>query len=68
MNTGDYANDSFIGRTPRPTDPRIKEEVKGLARRAQNLEDHELKANPNDINALIAVESRGLNSPYTRES
>ncbi len=52
MNTGDYANDSFIGRTPRPTDPRIKEEVKDLARRAQNLEDHELKANPNDINAL----------------
>ena len=28
MNTGDYANDSFIGRTPRPTDPAIKDRIK----------------------------------------
>jgi tetratricopeptide (TPR) repeat protein len=52
MNTGDYANDSFIGRTPRPTDPKIKQEIKDLARRAENIEDQELKANPNNINAL----------------
>lgn len=52
MNTGDYANDSFIGRTPRPTDPKIKEHIKDLVRRAQALEDKQLKANPNDINAL----------------
>lgn len=52
MNTGDYANDSFIGRTPRPTDPKIKQEIKELARRAENIEDQELKANPNDVNAL----------------
>ena len=52
MNTGDYANDSFIGRTPRPTDPKIKQEIKDLARRAENIEDQELKANPNDVNAL----------------
>lgn len=52
MNTGDYANDSFIGRTPRPTDPKIKERIKELARRAQALEEKQLKANPNDINAL----------------
>ena len=52
MNTGDYANDSFIGRTPRPTDPKIKERIKELARRALALEDKQLKVNPNDINAL----------------
>ena len=52
MNTGDYANDSFIGRTPRPTDPKIKERIKELAHRAENLEEEQLKANPRDINAL----------------
>lgn len=52
MNTGDYANDSFIGRTPRPTDPKIKQEIKDLARRAETIEEQELKANPNDVNAL----------------
>lgn len=52
MNTGDYTNDSFIGRTPRPTDPKIKVRIKALARRAESLEEQELKANPNDVNAL----------------
>jgi tetratricopeptide (TPR) repeat protein len=52
MNTGDYANDSFIGRTPRPTDPKIKERIKELARRAQNLEERQLKENSKDVNAL----------------
>jgi outer membrane protein assembly factor BamD (BamD/ComL family) len=52
MNTGDYANDSFIGRTPRPTDAKIKERIKELVRRAEALEEQELKANPKDINAL----------------
>lgn len=52
MNTGDYTNDSFIGRTPRPTDPKIKVRIKALAHRAENLEEQELKANPNDVNAL----------------
>lgn len=52
MNTGDYANDSFIGRTPRPTDQKIKDRIKELVRRAQNLEERQLKKNPDDINAL----------------
>jgi tetratricopeptide (TPR) repeat protein len=52
MNTGDYANDSFIGRTPRPTDPKIKDQIKDLVKRAQTLEEQQLKNNPNDINAL----------------
>ena len=52
MNTGDYANDSFIGRTPRPTDSKTKERIKELVHRALVLEDKQLKANPNDIDAL----------------
>ena len=52
MNTGDYTNESFIGRTPRPTDPRTKVRIKELVHRAENLEEQELKANPNDVNAL----------------
>ena len=36
MNTGDYANDSFIGRTPRPTDTKIKDRIKELVRRARS--------------------------------
>jgi hypothetical protein len=52
MNTGDYANDSFIGRAPRPTDPKVKEQIKDLVRRAETIEEQQLKANPKDVNAL----------------
>ena len=52
MNTGDYANDSFIGRAPRPTDGKIKDRIKELVHRAQTLEEKQLKANPADVNAL----------------
>ncbi len=52
MNTGDYTNDSFIGRAPRPTDGKTKDRIKELAHRALSLEDKRLKANPADINAL----------------
>ena len=52
MNTGDYANDSFIGRAPRPTDQKIKERIKALARRAEDLEEKQLKANSKDVEAL----------------
>ena len=52
MNTGDYANDSFIGRTPRPTDQKIKDQIKELVKRALDLEEQQLKNNPGDIDAL----------------
>jgi tetratricopeptide (TPR) repeat protein len=52
MNTGDYSNDSFIGHAPRPTDQKVKDRIKELARRAETLEEQELKANPKDVNAL----------------
>ena len=52
MNTGDYANDSFIGRAPRPTDDKVKVRIKVLVHRAQLEEEKQLKTNPADVNAL----------------
>jgi tetratricopeptide (TPR) repeat protein len=52
MNTGDYANDSFVGRAPRPADQKVKDRIKELARRAENLEEQRLKANSQDVYAL----------------
>jgi hypothetical protein len=52
MNTGDYSNDSFIGHAPRPTDQKVKDRIKDLAKRAETLEEQELKANPKDVDAL----------------
>jgi tetratricopeptide (TPR) repeat protein len=52
MNTGDYSNDSFIGRTPRPTKPEVKERIKELVRRAEDLEERQLKANSKDVDSL----------------
>ena len=52
MNTGDYANDSFIGRAPRPTDQKVKDRIKDLAHRAEAIEEQRLKANPKDVDAL----------------
>ncbi|MGC2172845.1 MAG: hypothetical protein WA555_11505 [Candidatus Sulfotelmatobacter sp.] len=52
MNSGEYANDSFIGEAHRPADPRVKARIEQLVARAESLEDHELQANPNNVNAL----------------
>ncbi len=52
MNTGDYANDSFIGRTPRPTDTKVKDRIKDLVHRAEALEEQELKENPKNVDTL----------------
>ena len=54
MNTGEYANDSFIGQTHRPADPKVKERVKQLVAQAEGLEEEQLKANPNDVDAIYA--------------
>lgn len=66
MRSGEYANDSFIGEAHRPADPRVKEQIKQLVARAEALEEQELKANPNDVNALYARGvSRGQFALYT---
>jgi hypothetical protein len=54
MNTGEYANDSFIGQAHRPVDPKVKEQIKQLVDRAQSLEDGQLKTDTNNVDALYA--------------
>lgn len=54
MNSGEYANDSFIGQAHRTADPKVKERIKQLVDRAETLEEAQLKANPNDVDALYA--------------
>jgi tetratricopeptide (TPR) repeat protein len=54
MNTGEYANDSFIGQTHRPGDPKVNQRIQQLVMQAERLEEEELKENPNDVDALYA--------------
>jgi len=54
MNTGEYANDSFIGQVHHSPDPKVKERIKRLVDRAEDLEEQQLKANPNNVEALYA--------------
>ncbi len=54
MNTGEYANDSFIGEAHRSADPKVKERIKQLVDRAEGIEEQQLKANPNNVDALYA--------------
>jgi tetratricopeptide (TPR) repeat protein len=54
MNTGEYANDSFVGQVHRPPDPAVKERIKQLVQQAQKLEDADLRRTPNDVDALYA--------------
>jgi tetratricopeptide (TPR) repeat protein len=52
MNTGEYANDSFIGQAHRTADPKVKDQIKQLVDRAEGLEEQQLKADPNNVDAL----------------
>ena len=57
MNSGEYANDSFIGEAHRPADPKVKEQIKQLVERAEGLEEQQLKTNPNNV---VAIYARGV--------
>src|SRR5271169_1707237 len=52
MNSGEYANDSFIGEAHRTADPKVKERIKQLVERAESLEEQELKTNAGSVDAL----------------
>jgi hypothetical protein len=54
MNSGEYANDSFVGYSHRSADPKVKDRIKQLVDRAESLEEQRLGANPNDVNAIYA--------------
>jgi Tetratricopeptide repeat len=54
LNTGEYANNTFISAPHRPADPKIKQQISDLVKRALQLEEKRLAANANDVEALYA--------------
>ena len=54
MNTGEYANDSFIGQAHRPAEAAAKQRIKQLVEQAEKLEDAELARDPNSVDMLYA--------------
>jgi tetratricopeptide (TPR) repeat protein len=54
LNSGEYANDTFISAAHRPADPKVKQQINDLVNRALQLEEKRLAANPNDVEALYA--------------
>jgi len=54
MNTGEYANDSFVGQTHKPADPAQKERIRQLVQQAEKIEESELSRNPNNVDMLYA--------------
>ena len=66
MNTGEYANDSFIGQAHRPADPAQKERIKQLVEQAERLENVELSHHPDNVEMLYARGvTRGQFALYT---
>ncbi len=54
LDTGEYANDSFVSAQHQPADPRAQQQIKDLVQKALKLEEDQLSARPNDIDALYA--------------
>jgi len=54
LNSGDFANDSFVHAAHRPADPKAQQRIKELVQRALDLEEKRLAANPKDVDALYA--------------
>ena len=56
-----YMSNQFVHMKKRPPDPEAIARVEKLIQRAQDLEEEQLKSNPNDVNALYARSvTRGL--------
>jgi len=54
LNTGDYANDSFVGKPHRPADPKAAQRIRDLVDHALKLEEARLADDPKDVDALYA--------------
>jgi tetratricopeptide (TPR) repeat protein len=54
LNSGEYANDSFVNAPHTPADPKVKQQIKALADRALRLEQKRLDADGKDVDALYA--------------
>jgi len=54
LNSGEYANDSFVNAPHHAADPKVKVQIKNLVEQAQRLEQKRLDANSKDVDALYA--------------
>ncbi len=54
LNTGEYANDSFIKASHLQPNPQVQSQVKYLVKKALSIEQNRLEANPNDVGILYA--------------
>jgi tetratricopeptide (TPR) repeat protein len=54
LDTGEYANDSFVGAQHQPPDPKAQQQIKDLVQKALKLEEDRLNGHPNDVDALYA--------------
>jgi len=54
LDTGEYANDSFVTTPHRAADPKAQKRIKELADQALKLEEKQLSANSDDVDALYA--------------
>ncbi len=66
MNSGEYSNDSFIGKVHRSADPAQRQRIKQLVQQAEKLENSELAINSNNVDMLYARGvTRGQFALYT---
>src|SRR5438552_5408440 len=66
LNSGEYANDSFVATAHRPADPKVQQRIKELVETARSLEEKRLATNATDVDALYARGvTRGQSSTYT---
>jgi len=54
LNTGEYANDSFVNAPHHDSDPKVRTQIKDLVNHALALEQKLLAANDKDVDALYA--------------
>ncbi len=66
LDTELYSKNSFLTSKQFPIDPKKQAEIKALIDRAFQMEEAQLKKNPNDVNALYARGvTRAMKSTYT---
>lgn len=65
LNTGDYADDGFVGKPHHPPDPKAVEHLRGLIEHTLEISEKRLKTNPNDVEALYCRGvTRGARSTF----
>jgi tetratricopeptide (TPR) repeat protein len=54
LDTGEYANDSFVAAQHQPPDPKAQQQIKDLVQKALKVEEDQLNGSPNNVDALYA--------------